>query len=214
MIKVDPRNPQRGAIAQAAEVLKKGGLVAFPTETVYGLGADVFNLEAINRLFQAKGRLFTNPLPIQIAEINQLETLVPSIPQKARELIQRFWPGPLTLVFPRSERVSPLVTAGKNTVGIRIPRNEVALALLRAFGGPLAVPSANPSASGSRSNTTGEQVVQDFKGKIDLILDAGSTEIGMESTVLDISTQPPAILRLGAITAEQLKEVLGEVILT
>jgi L-threonylcarbamoyladenylate synthase len=210
VIKVDPLNPQKEAIAQAAEVIRRGGLVAFPTETVYGLGADALNPEAVRRIFEAKGRPLDNPIIVHVADLEHLETLTNEISTQAEALIQRFWPGPLTLIFSKSERVPYEVTGGGDTVAARMPRNEAALALIRAFDGPIAAPSAN--LSGCPSGTTGEHVLNDFEGKIALILDAGAVEVGVESTVLDISSHPPTILRPGAVTSEQLEEIVGEVV--
>lgn len=210
MMKVDPSNPEKETIAKAADILRHGGLVAFPTETVYGLGADALNPEAVKKIFIAKGRPSDNPIIVHIAELSHLEVVAADIPAKAVELIERFWPGPLTLIFEKSSRVPDAVTGGQNTVAVRMPKDKVALALINAFGGPVAAPSAN--LSGRPSGTTGAHVCQDFAGKIDMVLDSGPVAIGLESTVLDLSTQPPAILRPGAVTSEQLENVIGRVI--
>ncbi len=212
VIKIDPLNPAKEAIDTAAEVIGRGGLVAFPTETVYGLGADALNPEAVERIFQAKGRPSDNPIIVHVAELEHLAVLTDDVSSPAKALIKRFWPGPLTLIFKKSARVPDIVTGGQATVAIRMPDNKVALALLRAFGGPIAAPSAN--LSGSPSGTTGMHVFKDFQGRIDLILDAGPVEVGVESTVIDLSTtHPPTILRPGAVTIEQLRKTIGEVIL-
>ena len=211
VIKLDPLNPEREAINKAAKVIRRGGLVAFPTETVYGLGADALNPKAVERIFQAKGRPSDNPIIVHVAEMEHLKALTDDIPPEAEALMRRFWPGPLTLIFKKSARVSDVVTGGQDTVAVRMPKNKVALSLIRAFGGPIAAPSAN--LSGRPSGTTARHVLQDLGGKIDMILDAGSVEVGVESTVLDISTCPATILRPGAVTTEQLKEVIGEVTL-
>ncbi len=191
--------------------MRRGGLVAFPTETVYGVGADALNPAAVKRIFHAKGRPADNPIIVHIAELKHLIILSEEIPPIAKNLMKRFWPGPLTLILKKSTKVPQEVTAGQDTVAVRMPQNNVALALINAFGGPIAAPSAN--LSGYPSGTTAEHVFQDLQGRIDLILDAGPVEVGVESTVLDISTHPPAILRPGAVTPEQLQAVIGEVTL-
>jgi L-threonylcarbamoyladenylate synthase len=195
------------ALDEAARVLHAGGLVAFPTETVYGLGADATNPDAVARIFEAKGRPANNPLIVHGHEIEQVQRAVSAWPHAVAVLAQRFWPGPLTLVLPRSPIVPDTVTAGLGTVGIRIPDCEVARALLRRFGGPVAAPSANRS--NGVSPTTAGHVLADLDGRIDLILDGGPSCIGIESTVLDVTVDPPRVLRPGAITAGQLGRVLG-----
>ena len=211
IIKIDPASPGREAINIAAAVIRRGGLVAFPTETVYGLAADALNPEALKRVFLAKGRPSDNPIIVHVAEWKHLEVLTEDIPPRAKALIDIFWPGPLTLIFKKSSKVPLTVTGGQETVAVRMPRNNVALALIRAFGGPIAAPSAN--ISGRPSGTTAMHICQDLGGKINMILDAGPVEVGVESTVLDLSTHPATILRPGAITIEQLEEVIGEVVL-
>jgi L-threonylcarbamoyladenylate synthase len=211
VVKIDPVSPESEAINTAAEVLKRGGLVAFPTETVYGLAADALNPEAIKMVFLAKGRPSDNPMIVHVAELKHLEVLTEDIPPRAKALIDVFWPGPLTLIFKKSSEVPAVVTGGQETVAVRMPGNNVALALIRAFGGSIAAPSAN--LSGRPSGTTGMHILQDLGGKINMILDAGPVEVGVESTVLDLSTHPATILRPGAVTIEQLKGVIGEVVL-
>jgi L-threonylcarbamoyladenylate synthase len=211
VVKVDPVNPEREAISKAAEIIKGGGLVAFPTETVYGLGADALNSRAVKKIFVAKGRPLDNPIIVHVAELEQLKVLAEGVGAEAVALTERFWPGPLTLVLRKSARVPDTVTAGQQTVAVRMPRNNVALALIRASGVPIAAPSANLSQR--PSGTTGRHVFHDLAGRIDLVLDAGPVEIGVESTVLDISAQPPTILRPGAATVEELEGILGEVAL-
>lgn len=210
VIKVDATNPEKPAIAQAAEVVRRGGLVAFPTETVYGLGADALNPEAVNKVFRAKGRAAGNPLIVLIAHSHHLEVLTRDIPALAETLMGRFWPGPLTLILKRSARVLPAVTGG-DSVAVRMPGSKVALELITAFGSPVVGPSAN--LSGRPSATTGEHVLHDLGGKIDMILDAGPVGTGIESTVLDISTSPPRIVRPGAVSVEELRESIGEVVI-
>ncbi len=211
VIKVDPLNPEREAIAKAADIIREGGLVAFPTETVYGLGADALNPEAVKKVFIAKGRPSDNPIIVHVAELEHLKMLTDNITPEAKRLIEKFWPGPLTLIFRKSARVPGIVTGGQDTVAVRMPKNNVALALIRAFRGPIAAPSAN--LSGRPSGTAGRHVFQDLGGKIDMVLDAGAVEVGVESTVLDLSTYPATILRPGAVTPEQLKPIIGKVVL-
>lgn len=209
LIKVSGVDPDPSLVSEAASVLRKGGLVAFPTETVYGLGADALNAEAIKRIFKAKGRPSDNPVIVHIMGADQLVKLTDDVPTQARRLIREFWPGPLTLIFRRRQSVPIEVAGGLDTVAVRMPRNAVALALIHALGNPIAAPSAN--LSGFPSGTTAKHVLQDFEGKIDIVLDAGLVQVGVESTVLDLSTQPPVILRPGAVTREQLEGIIGEV---
>ena len=211
VVKVNPRAPQKRLILTAAEVLRRGGLVAFPTETVYGLGADALNAGAVRQLFLAKGRPPDNPIIVHVASTADLEQLTERVPPRARPLMDRFWPGPLTLVLSRSARVPDEVTAGLDTVAVRMPRNSIALALIRALGRPVAAPSAN--LSGRPSGTTAGHVLQDFAGKIDMVLDGGPVPVGVESTVLDLSRRPPAILRPGAVTPQDLEPLLGRVVM-
>jgi L-threonylcarbamoyladenylate synthase len=195
------------AIEEAAEILRRGGLVAFPTETVYGLGADATNPEAVARIFAAKGRPASNPLIVHTHDVPGARRVVRSWPHDADRLASAFWPGPLSLVLPRSSLIPEIVTAGRDTVGVRVPDHPVALALLRAFDRPIAAPSANRSTG--ISPTRAEHVRNDLEGRIDLILDAGPTPVGIESTVLDLTTDPPRLLRPGAITVGQIEAVLG-----
>lgn len=206
---MDPKLPNLSHLQQAAEILRKGGLVAFPTETVYGLGADALNPEAVEKIFVAKGRPFDNPLIVHVANPKDVKPLVRKIPDVATALMELFWPGPLTLIFPKSDLVPNSVSAGLDTVGIRIPAHSVALALLKAARIPIAAPSAN--LSGRPSPTSSAHVLKDLNGKIDAVIDGGKTSVGLESTVLDITGQVPAILRPGGVTYEQLEEVLGHV---
>ncbi len=209
VLEVDPTHPEPEVVAQAAEVLRAGDVVAFPTETVYGLGANALDGRAVARIFAAKGRPTDNPLIVHIADTAQLEGLVESVPPAAEELMARFWPGPLTLVMRRGSAVPPEVTAGLDTVGIRMPDHPVALALIRAAGVPIAAPSAN--ASGRPSPTTAEHVLEDLAGVIPVVLDGGETGVGVESTVLDVTTDPPQILRPGGLPREELEAVIGPV---
>lgn len=194
------------AIREAADVIRRGGLVAFPTETVYGLGADATNPDAVRAIFEAKGRPATNPVIVHGDDIRMLHTAVRAWPGTAARLAQRFWPGPLTLVLPRSELVPDEVTAGLDTVGVRVPDHDVARRLAREAGRPIAAPSANRSTG--VSPTTAAHVLKDLDGRLDVILDAGPTHVGIESTVLDLTAAPPRVLRPGAITAGQIGRVL------
>jgi L-threonylcarbamoyladenylate synthase len=197
-------------ITQAADLLKKNELVAFPTETVYGLGGNAENDEASAKIFAAKGRPNDNPLIIHIAEEHQLEEFVEQVPEKAKVLMKAFWPGPLTLIFNRKEgKLSNNATAGLSTVAVRMPGHPVALALIKAAGLPIAAPSANRS--GKPSPTTAEHVMNDLNGRIAGIVDGGPTGVGVESTVLDCTGEVPIILRPGGVTKEQLEEVVGQV---
>lgn len=201
--------PEREIIRKAAQVIKAGGLIAFPTETVYGLGADGLNPEAITKIFAAKGRPADNPLILHIANPKDVFYLAEIVPLKAQVLMERFWPGPLTLVMPKSKFIPEEITAGLDTVAIRMPQHPVALALIRESGVPLAAPSAN--LSGYPSPTEAAHVVHDLSGKIEAVLDAGPTGVGLESTVLDISGEVPVILRPGGVTKEELAEAIGRV---
>jgi L-threonylcarbamoyladenylate synthase len=209
VISIDPERPDPGTIARAAEILREGGLVAFPTETVYGLGADGLNPKALERLFAAKGRPPTDPVILHIADLEMLPRLAREIPPPVWTLAQHFWPGPLTLVLPKQPAVPDLATAGLPTVAVRMPAHPVALALIRAAGTPIAAPSANRF--GHVSPTTARHVLEDLESRIDLILDAGPTAIGVESTVLDLTRPVPTILRPGGLPREALEAVLGPV---
>lgn len=195
----------------AAQIIRRGGIVAFPTETVYGLGASAFCGEAVSKIFKAKGRPSDNPLIVHISDVNQLEEVVRCIPPKAKLLMDTFWPGPLTLIMPKHEKVPDEVTAGLDTVGVRFPQHPVAQALISMAGVPIAAPSANTS--GKPSPTTAQHVIDDLFGKVDAVIDGGDANVGLESTIVDVSHEIPVLLRPGGITYEQLCEVLGEVAL-
>lgn len=198
-------------LKKPAEILKYGGLVAFPTETVYGLGANALNEEAAKKIYAAKGRPSDNPLIAHIADFKDLDSLVLTISETGRKLMKAFWPGPLTLIFPKSDRVPYGTTGGLDTVAVRMPSDPVASALIRLSGVPVAAPSANTS--GRPSPTTADHVWQDMNGKIEMIVDGGAVGIGVESTIVDVSEEEPMILRPGAITREMISEVLGREIL-
>lgn len=196
-------------IARAVEILRSGRLVAFPTETVYGLGADATNAEAVRRIFAAKGRPGTNPLIVHVADAAVARRYARVWPEEATELAERFWPGPLTIILPKQPVIVDEATAGLDTVGLRVPNHPLALEMLRAFDGPVAAPSANRSTR--VSPTTAEHVRQELGDAADFILDGGPCAVGIESTVLDLSGGRPAILRPGAVTREQIEEVIGPV---
>lgn len=201
---IDPDRPDPAAIAEAAAVIRAGGLVAFGTETVYGLGADATNPAAVARIFAAKGRPSTNPLIVHVDGPAMARTCVAAWPEMADRLVAALWPGPLTLVLPRSPLIPDLVTAARGTVGVRMPASPVALALIAAAGRPIAAPSANRS--NRISPTTAGHVLKDLDGRIDLILDAGPARAGIESTVLDLAHGPPhRILRPGPIGEDDLR---------
>ena len=209
VIRVEPDNPDPEAIARAADCLRRGGLVAFPTETVYGLGVNALDRAAVQRLFAAKQRPSTDPLIVHVASIESLSSLVSGLPESVPHLARRFWPGPLTLVVSRSAHVPDEVTAGLSTVAIRVPRHPVARALITAAGVPVAAPSANLFSRPSPTHAS--HVVDDLDGRIDFVIDGGPTTIGVESTVLDLTRDPPTVLRPGAVTIEMLRDVLGRV---
>ncbi|GAB6179311.1 L-threonylcarbamoyladenylate synthase [Desulfotomaculum defluvii] len=208
---VNPSLLDREIIRQAAEIIKKGGLVAFPTETVYGLGANGLDSKAVASIYRAKGRPSDNPLILHVADTGMVKELSADLPQKALLLMKLFWPGPLTLVVPKAKHIPVEVTGGLDTVAVRMPDHPVALALIRASGVPIAAPSANQS--GLPSPTTAEHVKADLQGRIDAILDGGPAGLGLESTVLDITSPVPVILRPGGVTYEQLKDVLSDIII-
>lgn len=210
LIKIDVNIPGWDKhLDHAAEVLRAGGLVAFPTETVYGLGANALDTNAADSIYSAKGRPSDNPLIVHIADTDALPGLVSSIPAAAPELMEVFWPGPLTLVMPKSDRIPSVITAGLDTVAIRMPSHPIALALIKKAGIPVAAPSAN--SSGRPSPTLAKHVMEDMNGKVDIIIDGGSSRVGVESTVLDLTAEPPMVLRPGGVTLEQLRKLLGVV---
>jgi L-threonylcarbamoyladenylate synthase len=210
-VKVDSKRPQIDAIRIAADVIRKGGLVAFPTETVYGLGANALDSNAVANIFKAKERPADNPVIVHITNRKDMRRLARSVPHKAEKLAARFWPGPLTLIVKRSSLIPDVTVAGLDTVGIRMPSNKIALALIRESRVPIAAPSANRA--GKPSPTTAQHVIEDLAGRIDVILDGGPTRVGVESTVIDMTKRIPQILRPGGTTYEALKAALGEVML-
>jgi L-threonylcarbamoyladenylate synthase len=209
IIKVDSHHPEKAEIERAAALLRAGEVVVFPTETVYGLGADTLQPEAVEKIFAAKERPYSDPLIAHIADLSMLEQIVTDIPALAHKLAQAFWPGPLTLILPASERVPRLVTAGLPTVGVRMPGHPVALALIRAAGSPVAAPSANRFMH--VSPTTAQHVSADLDGRVPLILDGGPCTVGVESTILDLCAPVPTILRPGGVSLEALRSIIPEV---
>jgi len=209
-IRVDATSPDRERVQRAAEAIRAGELVAFPTETVYGLGADALNPGAVRKIFEAKGRPADNPLIVHIAGRDQLPTLTPQLLPVASALADRFWPGPLTLVLRRLPHVPGETTGGLDTVAVRIPDHPVALALLLASQRTIAAPSANRS--GQPSPTRADHVVEDLGDRVAVVLDAGACTIGLESTVVDVSDGRPVLLRPGGISHEALEAVVGEVL--
>ncbi|WP_079478460.1 L-threonylcarbamoyladenylate synthase [Halobacillus salinus] len=205
----NPSDPKDASIQEAARLLNHQEVVAFPTETVYGLGADATNEKAVSGIFEAKGRPSDNPLIVHVSNREQVDLMVNHIPDVAYSLMEAFWPGPLTLIMESNGAAASNVTAGLSTIGIRMPNHPLALALLEATGKPLAAPSANRS--GRPSPTKAGHVKQDLDGRVAGILDGGTTGVGLESTVLDCTSDVPVILRPGGITKEQLEEVLPHV---
>ena len=208
-IKIDIDNVDINLINEAATLIKEGKLVAFPTETVYGLGANGLDEVAVQKIFNAKGRPQDNPLILHVYNIEQIKPLVKEIPTIAYECMKRFWPGPLTILFKRSEVVPNIITAGLDTVAIRMPNHTIALELIKEAKVPIAAPSAN--LSGKPSPTSVIHVIEDLDGKVDMIIDGGNTGIGLESTVLDLSGDVPMILRPGGITIEDLIEFIPNI---
>lgn len=196
-------------ISRAAKLLAAGEVVAVPTETVYGLAANAYDETAVRKIFSAKGRPQDNPLIVHIADFQDIYDLVSQVPAAAKKLADAFWPGPLTVILPKSDKIPDAVSAGLATVAVRYPSHPVAQAVIRESGVPLAAPSANRS--GSPSPTNAKYVFDDMNGRIPLILDGGSSQVGVESTVITLATEVPRVLRPGGVTVEQLREVLGEV---
>lgn len=209
VVTIDPLVPDKSVIERAAALLRRGELVVFPTETVYGLGADALQSAALEGIFAAKGRPLSDPLIVHIADLAELEGLTTTIPAAAWQLAQAFWPGPLTLILPRGARVPRIVTAGMETMAVRMPRHPVAHALIRALRSPIAAPSANRFMH--VSPTTAQHVLADLNGRVPLILDGGPCDVGVESTILDLSAPVPTILRPGGTSLEALRTVLPDI---
>ncbi len=209
VVQVNALEPEPFIIERAATLLRAGEHIVFPTETVYGLGADALQTHAVEGIFTAKGRPFSDPLIVHIADESALAAIVTDVPVQARQLARAFWPGPLTLILPASPRVPRLVTAGLSTVAVRMPRHPIALALIRATGSPIAAPSANRFMH--VSPTTAQHALADLNGRVPLILDGGPCEVGVESTILDLCSDVPTLLRPGGVSLEALRSVLPEV---
>ncbi len=207
VLAVNPVHPEPTVIGRAVDILRKGGLVAFPTETVYGIGANALDPEAAQGIFNAKGRPAKNPLIVHVPDAESVTQVAQTFPEAAARLAEKFWPGPMTLVLPKKASVPATVTGGGATVAVRVPAHPVAQALLRAVELPIAAPSANRSSR--LSPTLAEHVLRDLEGRIPLILDGGPTPGGLESTVIDMSVSPPRLLRPGLISAEEIEAVLG-----
>jgi len=208
IIKINTNQPEEHKIKIASDIIKDGRIVAFPTETVYGLGADALNEIAVGKIFKAKRRPADNPLIVHISHINQINNLVREIPKIFYKLADEFWPGPLTLILKKSLIVPKNVSAGLDSVALRMPKNKIALELIKSSG-PIAAPSANISSK--PSGTSVKHVIQDFKGRIPLIINGGETKIGLESTVVNLTSSPPMLLRPGKITLEQLKKFIPNI---
>jgi L-threonylcarbamoyladenylate synthase len=209
---IDPLHPNDGIIAIAADAIRDGRLVAFPTETVYGLGANAMDENAVARIFAAKQRPFTDPVIVHIAHMEQLDQVAVNLPDSARQLAAAFWAGALTMVLTRGARIPANVSAGRDTVAVRMPRHRVAHALIVAAGVPIAAPSANVFSRPSA--TIAAHVLDDLEGRVDVVLDGGASPIGLESTVIDLTGDTPAILRPGGVTVEQIRAVLPDVQVT
>jgi L-threonylcarbamoyladenylate synthase len=209
VLTVDRSHPEPGAIAEAAALLKAGGLVVFPTETVYGLGAHALDAAAVAAIFEAKGRPSTDPLIVHIRGAADMDALVRDVPNIAVRLAERFWPGPLTLILPKRDVVPGQVTAGLDTVAVRVPAHPVARLLLEVAGVPVAAPSANLFSR--PSPTRASHVLADLDGRVDMVLDAGPTDVGIESTVLDLTTVPPLVRRPGGVSIESLRTLIPDV---
>ena len=197
------------SLAMAGRIIREGGLVGMPTETVYGLGGNALDAQAALRIFEAKGRPADNPLIVHVASADEIPPLVRAVPQAAKKLMEAFWPGPMTLILPKADCIPGTVSAGLDTVGIRLPQSEAARAMIRAAGVPIAAPSGNRS--GRPSPTTAQHMLEDMDGRIPLILDGGPCAVGVESSVIDATGEVPVILRPGGVTPEMVQEVLGRV---
>ena len=209
VLRINSKKPADGIIERASSLIRSGEIVAFPTETVYGLGANALDPLAISKIYQIKGRPSDNPLIVHIADLNMLRGLVSTISPRQMRMIKKFWPGPITLIFKKSKSVPKITTGGLGTVAVRMPRNKIALALIKRSGLPIAAPSAN--ISGKPSPTNASHVKEDLDGKVKLILDGGRTEIGIESTVIDMTPRIPVILRPGGIAKERIEDEIGKV---
>ena len=209
VLEVDAKRPEKAKIMKAARIMRKGGLVAFPTETVYGLGANALSVRAVRKIFSAKGRPFDDPIIVHVCEERQVYGLVKDVDMRAKTLMDSFWPGPLTLVMGKSRKVPSVTTGGLGTVAVRMPNHKIACALIRAAGVPIAAPSAN--LFGKPSPTDAGHVLEDLDGRIDCVVDGGRARIGVESTVLDISGKKAVLLRPGKVTRADIEGVIGKI---
>lgn len=212
VVKIEENNIDEEALRrlkEAGDIIKRGGLVAFPTETVYGLGGDGLNPESSKKIYAAKGRPSDNPLIVHVADFDAVKKIVDDIPDVAYELAEKYWPGPLTMIMNKADIVPYETTGGLDTVAIRMPSNKIAAELIRQSGGYIAAPSAN--LSGRPSPTQARYCVEDLNGRVEMIIDGGSVGIGLESTIIDLTSEPPMVLRPGYITQEDLQELLGDV---
>lgn len=209
IVQVDEKNIDKEALREAGRIIRSGGLVAFPTETVYGLGGDALNPSSSRKIYEAKGRPSDNPLIVHIARWEALAAIVKSVPEEAAKLARAYWPGPLTMIFKKSDLVPEETTGGLDTVAIRMPSHKTALNFIEEAGGYVAAPSANRS--GRPSPTVARYVIQDLGGRIEMILDGGDVELGLESTIVDMTARMPTILRPGYITSQMLEQTLGRV---
>lgn len=209
IIRLDEEHIDQAAIVEAGKVIREGGLVAFPTETVYGLGGDALNADSSGKIYAAKGRPSDNPLIVHVADMDALKEVAVQVPEIALRLAERFWPGPLTMIFKKADCVPDATTGGLDTVAVRMPSNKIARELIRTSGRYIAAPSAN--LSGRPSPTDAKYVIQDLNGRVDMILDGGESAIGLESTIIDLSGEAPVILRPGYITEEMLGEMIAEI---
>ncbi len=209
IIKIDEENIDMEMIRKAGEIIRLGGLVAFPTETVYGLGGDALNADSSRKIYAAKGRPSDNPLIVHIANLEALFSIARTIPAVTFKLAERYWPGPLTMIFEKTDKVPSQTTGGLETVAVRMPSDRIARALIEASGGYIAAPSTNRS--GRPSPTVAKYVIEDLDGRVDMIIDGGEARLGLESTIVDLTGEKPVILRPGYITKEMLEEILGSV---
>lgn len=209
IVKIEASLLDKAQIEAAGKVLREGGLVAFPTETVYGIGANALSKEAVLKIYEAKGRPSDNPLIVHISEKKDVYLYAKDVSEIAKKLMDYFWPGPLTLIFNKTDLISTFITGGLSTVAIRLPANEIARSIIEASRCPIAAPSANQS--GKPSPTMAKHVIEDLDGRVDMIIDGGSAQIGLESTVLDLSGDQPVILRPGSITKDMLETIIGKV---